>query len=142
MPNNDHTRNVSGLLSYAAMKSEAAAQRIDSAIRALLSQKKAVHFNTIATLANVSKTTPCSNPDYRSQIEHLRLNSAVSAPTVPKRSVTDKSKDIILAAKNKRIGELEAEVKRLSGSMTISGSLTVGGTVTAPYFNGPAAGLA
>jgi hypothetical protein len=115
MPKNDHTRNVSGLLSHAAMKSEAVARRIDSAIRTLVSQKKTVNFNAVAALANVSKTTLYSNPDYRSRIEYLRLNSIASAPTVVKRSITDKGKDVILAAKNKRISELEAEVKRLSG---------------------------
>jgi len=115
MPNNDHTRNVDGLLSHAAAKSEAAARRIDTAIRTLVSQKKAVNFNSVAALASVSKTTLYGNPEYRSRIEHLRLTSATSAKAVVKRTVTDKGKDVILAAKNRRINELEAEVERLSG---------------------------
>jgi hypothetical protein len=115
MPNNDHARNVDGLLAHAAAKSEAAARRIDAAIRMLISQNETVNFNSVATLADVSKTTLYSNPDYRGRIEHLRLNNAVPAPKAAKRVVTDKGKDIILAAKNKRISELEAEVERLSG---------------------------
>ena len=39
------------------------------------------------------------------------------APAPVKRHITDKGKDVILAAKNKRIAELEAEVERLSGTL-------------------------
>jgi len=85
------------------------------AIRTLVSQKKAVNFNSVAALASVSKTTLYGNLDYRSRIEHLRLTNATSAKAVVKRTVTDKGKDVILAAKNRRISELEAEVERLSG---------------------------
>jgi hypothetical protein len=114
MPNNGHSRNVSGLLSHAAAKSETTAQRIDTAIRTLASRNAPVNFNAVATLAGVSKTTLYSNPDYRTRIERLRINNIASAPTNAKRTVTDKGKDVILAAKNKRISELEAEVERLS----------------------------
>jgi len=114
MLKNDHTRNVDGLRSHAAAKSKAVAKRIDSAIKALINQKAAVNFNAVAALANVSKTTLYSNQDYRSRIEHLRLNSAASASNIAKRAVTDKGKDVILAAKNERISKLEAEVERLS----------------------------
>lgn len=115
MPKNDHTRNVSGLLSHAAVKSEAVARRIDSAIRTLVSQDTAVNFNAVATLASVSKTTLYGNPDYRARIEKLRRDSNPTSPNAANRTVTDKGKDIIIAAKNKRISELEAEVERLSG---------------------------
>lgn len=114
MPNNGHTRNVSGLLSHAAAKSEAVAQRIDSAIRTLMSQNATVNFNTVATLARVSKTTLYGNADFRARIEHLRRNTTPASSGTVKRKVSDKGKDVILAAKNKRISELEAEVKRLS----------------------------
>lgn len=114
MQNNDHARNVSGLLSHAAAKSEAVAQRIDLAIRTLVSKNKAVNFNSVAALAHVSKTTLYNNPVFRARIERLRNTDSVSSG-IAKRKVTDKGKDIILAAKNKRISELEAEVERLSG---------------------------
>lgn len=115
MPNNDHVRNVTGLLSHAAAKSEAAAQRIDSAIRTLVSKNEEVNFNAVAALAHVSKTTLYNNPVFRARIEHLRRNHTPVSQNSVKRKVTDNGKDVILAAKNKRISELEAEVKRLSG---------------------------
>lgn len=114
MPKNNHDRNVSGLLSYAAAKSDAVARRIDSAINALVSQNAAVNFNAVATLAGVSKTTLYGNPDYRSRIEKLRQSTTTSLSGAAKRTVTDKGKDVLIAAKNKRIHELEAEVERLS----------------------------
>ena len=112
MPNN-HTRNVNGLLTHAEAKRKAVGQKVDLAIKSLLKQHLPVNFNSVATLANVSKTTLYKSPEYRARIESLRQCSA-SAPSATKHTVTDKGKDIILAAKNKRIRELEAEVERLS----------------------------
>ena len=109
----NHVRNVQGLLLHAEAKSESVRQRIDSAISSLVSQHKAVNFNSVAAQAGVSKTTLYNNPEYRTRIELLRKDS-ISTKISAKRIVTDRGKDVILAAKNKRINELEAEVKRLS----------------------------
>lgn len=108
----DHVRNVQGLLLHAEAKSKSVEQRIDSAIKFLVSQHKVVNFNSVAIQAGVSKTTLYNNSEYRTRIESLRQNAASTISA--KRIVTDKGKDVILAAKNKRIMELEAEVKRLS----------------------------
>ena len=109
----DHVRNVQGLLLHAEAKSRSVSQRIDSAIRFLVSQHRAINFNSVAAQAGVSKTTLYNNPEYRTRIESLRQNS-ISVKIPARHIVTDKGKDVILAAKNKRINELEAEVKRLS----------------------------
>jgi len=114
MSKNNHDRNVSGLLSHAIARSEATAGRIDAAIRTLISQGAPVNFNAIATLAQVSKTTLYNNPNLRARIEHLRRSTSSVPQSAKKRAISDKGKDVILAAKNKRINELEAEVKRLS----------------------------
>jgi hypothetical protein len=115
MPKNHHPRNVEGLRLHATAKSEAVALRIDLAIRTLVSQNAPVNFNSVSALAHVSKTTLYSNPNYRARIERLRRTTASVASSASKRTVTDKGKDVILAAKNKRIRELEAEVERLTG---------------------------
>ena len=47
------------------------------------------------------------------RVESLRCN-CIAPKLLMKPSVTDKGKDVIIAAKNKRIRELEAEVDRLS----------------------------
>ena len=96
---NNHARNVNGLLSHAKTKSESVKQRIDSAIESLMRENMAVNFNSVAARACVSKTT---------------LYNYNSAKRPIKPTVTDKGKDIIIAAKNKRIHELEEEVNRLS----------------------------
>lgn len=83
------------------------------AIRSLLKQHLPVNFNSVSTLANVSKTTLYKSPEYRARIESLR-RCATPALAATKHTVTDKGKDVILAAKNKRISELEVEVERLS----------------------------
>lgn len=110
---NNHVRNVNGLLSHAKTKSESVKQRIDSAIDSLMRENMAVNFNSVATRACVSKTTLYNHPEYRVRIQSLRCNyNASKRPIKP--TVTDKGKDVIIAAKNKRICELEEEVNRLS----------------------------
>lgn len=70
-------------------------------------------LNSVAARACVSKTTLYNHPEYRTRIESLRCN-CIAPKLLMKPSVTDKGKDVIIAAKNKRIRELEAEVDRLS----------------------------
>ena len=115
MSSNSHVRNIDGLLSHAEAKKKAVCKRIDSAIRTLLSQGAEINFNSVATLACVSKTTLYNNSDFRTRIEHLRRNTKPAPTKSIKPSVTDNGKNVIIAAKNKRISELEAEVQRLSG---------------------------
>jgi len=115
MPKNDHARNVDGLRLHAKSKSEDVRQRIDAAISTLSIQNMPVNFNSVASLANISKTTLYSNPAYRDRIESLRCNTASTSTAKRKKTVTDNGKDVLIAAKNKRIADLEAEVARLSG---------------------------
>lgn len=111
----DHVRNVSGILSHAKAKSETVKQWIDLAIESLMRENLAVKFNSVAAHACVSKTTLYNHPEYRTRIESLRCN-CIAPKLLMKPSVTDKGKDVIIAAKNKRIRELEAEVDRLSST--------------------------
>ena len=101
----DHVRNVSGILSHAKAKSETVKQRIDLAIESLMRENLAVNFNSVAARACVSKTTLYNHPEYRTRIESLRCN-CIAPKLLMKPSVTDKGKDVIIAAKNKRIREL------------------------------------
>jgi len=114
MPNN--SRNTSGLTAHAALRSQQVCSRIDKAIRELAFEKSPVNFNSVAARAGVSKTTLYNNAEFRRRIESLRDQQAASACTKQtKPSVTEKGKDVLLAAKNKHIAELEAEIIRLSG---------------------------
>ena len=64
-------------------------------------------------LINIPLLNIYNHPEYRTRIESLRCN-CIAPKLLMKPSVTDKGKDVIIAAKNKRIRELEAEVDRLS----------------------------
>ena len=111
----NHNRNTDGIKAFAAAKSENVAKRIDLAIRTLMSEKSAINFNSVAIKANVSKTTLYNSADFRLRIEYLRNNqSSILNPKHKKHSMTEKSKDALLVAKNNRITELETEVKRLT----------------------------
>ena len=107
----EHERNTEGLIKSREKKSNECRERVDKAIRQLLREKSRINFNSVAERANVSKKylydhhCECIN-DLRSQQEGLD-------PKHVKREMSDASKDVLIAAKNKRIRELEDEVKKL-----------------------------
>ena len=75
---------------------------------------KKINFNSVSLEAGVSKSYLHTHQKIKDRIENLRKQQAAApSPKHIKREITDASKDIIIAAKNKRIKELEAENKRL-----------------------------
>lgn len=68
--------------------------------------------------SGVSKAYLYNNQGIRERIETLRKQQeGLSSPTQEKKQMTDASKDVLIAAKNKRIKELEAENKRLKDEL-------------------------
>ena len=63
--------------------------------------------------ANVSKGFVYQNEEIRSRIEKLRDSQKGIKPKQVKDKMTDNTKDVLLAAKNKKIKELESENKKL-----------------------------
>ena len=64
--------------------------------------------------SGVTKTYLYNNQEIRDRIETLRKQQeGLSSPRQVKREMTDANKDILIAAKNKRLKELENENKRL-----------------------------
>lgn len=116
MPSN-HERNTDGLRQHAARKKEQAIKRADEAIRQLVKDKQRVTFNSVAQASGVAKFYLYANQDIRSRIETLRKQQEGVSPKQVKREMTDSSKDVLLAAKNKRIQELEDENKRLKSEL-------------------------
>lgn len=109
-----YIRNTNGLKKHALNKKEDAIKRVDNAIQRLIIEKKAVNFNSLSAEANVSKTYLYTHEDIRKRIEELRLKqSEVFCSKNIKKQMTESSKDILLAAKNKKIKELSEEVKKL-----------------------------
>lgn len=112
MPSN-HERNTEGLRQHAARKKEQAIKRVDETIRQLVKDKQRITFNSVSQASGVAKSYLYTNQDIRSRIEALRKQQEGISPKQVKREMTDSSKDVLLAAKNKRIQELEDENKRI-----------------------------
>ena len=117
--------NITGLLAYAQHKSEAAQQRVHQAIDQLLREQHTVNFNTVAKAANVTKSYLYAHQDVRDRIEVLRTQQGKErverqwAERQQHQTRTDKTKDILIIAKDRRIKELEAENQKLKEEMKV-----------------------
>lgn len=114
-----HKRNSAGIISCSKEKSYKSIKAADAAIRRLLFDKQAINFNTVAKAAGVSKTFLYENDGLRKRIEDLRgRQSQAEEPKHLKQRMSDASKDALIAVKNKRIADLEAENKRLKSILS------------------------
>jgi len=108
-------RNVEGMKNHSQRRSQEARNRVDQAIFRLIRENKPINFNTIAQSADVTKSYLYTQSDIRARIEALRLSPV--APKQPRSPFfherTEASKDLLLAAKDRRIKALEEENSRL-----------------------------
>ena len=110
-------RNTSGLAAATQHRKEQTRQRVEVAITQLLREHEPVNFATVAKAARVTKQYLYANDQVRGRIEALRDHQAA---TVGHRRAglrppkTDASKDLVLLAKERRIKDLEEEVRRLT----------------------------
>lgn len=111
----DHERNTSGLTAHAQRRSDEARRRVMEAIDRLVEAHSPITFKGVAEAAGVSTPYLYGQPDLRERIDFLRDRNSLTKlrASMPDRVRTDKSKDVLLAAKDKRIWELEEENKRL-----------------------------
>ena len=109
-----HKRNTNGLVNYAHRRSQKTAEKVDEAIQRLIKNKGKVNFNSVSEESGVSKAYLYTHPEIRERIETLRKQQeGLPSPKQVKREMTDTSKDVVIAAKNKRIKELEEENRLL-----------------------------
>lgn len=109
-----HKRNTEGLKAFAKLKKEQTAKKVHEAIKKLVGGKNKINFNSVSIKAGVSKGYLYTHPEIRERIECLRKQQGgLSSQKFFKRQMSNSSKDVLLAAKNKRIRDLEEEVKRL-----------------------------
>ncbi|MDO0825382.1 DUF6262 family protein [Desulfosporosinus nitroreducens] len=110
----DHERNTAGLKASAEQKKIYAAKKVDEAIKLLIKEKALINFNSVSERSGVSKAYMYNHPEVRQRIETLRQQQrGLSSRKYVKNEMTNSSKDVLLAAKNKRIKDLEDEVERL-----------------------------
>jgi predicted nuclease with TOPRIM domain len=118
--------NISGLLAHAQRKSAETRQRVHQAIDRLLREQHTVNFNTVAKAAQVTKSYLYAHQDVRERIEALRtkLDQERSerqwADRQHHQSKTERTKDVLLTAKDRRIKALEAENRQLKEELKVA----------------------
>lgn len=103
-------RNTEGLKKHANKKSLLAKGKVDNAIQRLIKNHETINFNTVSIEANVTKAYLYNNKEIRARIEKLRdqQGGSIKKETL-KTNMTESSKDILIASKNKRLRLLEEE---------------------------------
>ncbi len=113
-------RNANGLAIHARRRAEHKQQQVDQAIGKLLQENKPINFNAVAA-AGVTKAYLYSHPKLRDRIETLRTahrNTLTPQRTLSER--TESSREVLLAAKDRRIKELEQENQRLKEELKMA----------------------
>ena len=106
--------NVNGILKYSQDKSNIATAKVDETIKQLAFNGCKINFNTVAKASGVSKNFLYNNNDIKTRVEALRqsqINHEINQRA--KFDKTAKSKDIIIATKDRKIAKLEEENTRL-----------------------------
>jgi len=118
--------NTSGLIAHAQRKSQETRQRVHQAIDQLLKEQQTINFNTVAKTAQVTKSYLYAHADVRDRIEALRAQQDQErlqkrrAERQLQQGRTDKTKDVLLAAKERRIKELEEENRKLKHRLKVA----------------------
>lgn len=112
--------STKGLKEYAKNKSKIALEKVDKAIRELSLGEQKINFNSVSSLSGVSKTFLYNNSEIKKRIEELR-NKQIEKVIKQrlKYDKTDKSKDIIITAKDRKIKQLQDENRKLKEQLEI-----------------------
>ncbi|GHO88193.1 DUF6262 family protein [Dictyobacter formicarum] len=115
--------NTRGLLAHAQRKAAETQQRVHQTIDQLLREQEVVNFNSVAKAAQVTKSYLYANADVRERIEALRAKFSLErverqqAERKLYQARTDKTKEVLLAAKDRRIKVLEEENCKLKAQL-------------------------
>jgi len=115
--------NTHGLLAYAHRKAEETQKRVHQTIDQLLREQQTVNFNTVAKAANVTKSYLYAHQNVRERIEALRAQQGQErlerqwTERQQQQARTDKTKEVLLAAKDRRIKALEEENRKLKAEL-------------------------
>lgn len=116
-------RDTSGMVAHAQRRKEQTLQRVNAAIAILLREGAQINFNTVSKEAGVTKQYLYGKEDVRGRIEALRAQrreQAVRERIARPQGKTDASKDIVILAKDRRIKELEEEVRKLKKELQVA----------------------
>ena len=100
-------------------RKENALKLANEAIEQLLLHKKPVNFNSVHSQSGLSKSYLYQTTEIRKRIEECRqAEYSRKMAWHEKCDKTSKSKDVIIAAKDKRIAKLEEENRRLQNEVS------------------------
>ncbi|WP_234120276.1 DUF6262 family protein [Clostridium hydrogenum] len=112
--------NTKGLKEYAQNKTKMTLEKVDKAIRELSLGEHKINFNSVSNLSGVSKNFLYKNEEIKKRIEELRYKQTEKVIKQKlKYNKTDKSKDIIILAKDKKIKEIQEENRKLKGELEV-----------------------
>lgn len=112
--------STKGLKEFAQNKTKITLEKVDKAIRELTLRGKKINFNSVSNVSGVSKTFLYNNTEIKQRIEELRNKQTERAIKQRlKYDKTDKSKDIIIIAKDKKIKELQNENRKLKEQLEV-----------------------
>lgn len=106
-------RNTEGLRQNAQKKRQEALDKVEQGIRQLLKEGRAINFNTVAQVADVSKAFLYKEPEIKERIEQLRQQGTKKTPEL-KQKASDTSKDAMIRTLRDRIKKLEQHNRNLS----------------------------
>jgi Family of unknown function (DUF6262) len=112
-----------GLLAHAQHKAQETRRRVHSAIDRLLREQQTINFNTVARAAQVTKSYLYAHQDVRERIEALRVQQSQErieqqwSERKLRQERTDKTKDVLLQARDRRIKALEEENRQLKAEL-------------------------
>lgn len=108
----------SGLRRSNAEKANDAREKALQAIMGLKAEKQHVNFSTVSINSGLSRSFLYRNSEIRNLIEeHRNCDVSDEINRRARYDKTSKSKDVIIAAKDKRIKKLEEENKRLKAEV-------------------------
>lgn len=110
----NYFRNTEGLKAVARQKQLGTAKKVDEAIQRLIKAKSKINFNSVSMEAGVSKAYLYKNTEIQTRISALRnQQKELLSPGQVKREMSDKSKDVLIAAIQQKIKILKEENERL-----------------------------
>lgn len=119
-----HERNTDGLLAHARRRSQETRQRVSDTIDRLIRDGEEITFNSVAAAAGVSKNYLYEHTDLRNRIDAIRLLQGQERQhriviAQKQNCRTENSKDVLLAVRERRIQQLELDIRHLKDEVKV-----------------------
>jgi Family of unknown function (DUF6262) len=115
-------RDTSGLRASAQRKAAITEQRAEAALVLLIQEQRPITFKAVAQTAGISTAWLYEHEAVKARIIHLRAQQAPKAKgqIPPQEQASSASKDIMIAALQKRVREQAAEIEQLKKQVEVA----------------------